>query len=109
MWNANTTLMGQSAIPLREYSLQRHPTKWAVHSTTSGEKVSDVRLTYSVSTTPGPIENLVMTDVKECGVVACTAHIFFLSCANIVLATPLSMSAALFVHGDRSVADLDKL
>lgn len=65
VWNANTTLMGQSAIPLREYSLQRHPTKWAVHSTTSGEKVSDVRLTYSVSTTPGPIENLVMTDVKE--------------------------------------------
>mmetsp|Transcript_36690 Transcript_36690/g.67267 ORF Transcript_36690/g.67267 Transcript_36690/m.67267 type:complete len:851 (+) Transcript_36690:116-2668(+) len=61
----DVTLLGRGALPLRDFNLQRRPTKWGIFNVASGDKVAELHLTYEVSTTPGPTLNPVLTDVKE--------------------------------------------
>jgi len=61
----DVTLLGRGALPLRDFNLQRRPTKWGIFNVASGDKVAELHLTYEACTTPGPTLKPVLTDVKE--------------------------------------------
>mmetsp|Transcript_65349 Transcript_65349/g.156229 ORF Transcript_65349/g.156229 Transcript_65349/m.156229 type:complete len:821 (-) Transcript_65349:26-2488(-) len=60
-----TTLLGRGALPLRDFNLQRRPTKWGIFNVANGDKVAELHMTYGVCTTPGPTLKPVLSDVKE--------------------------------------------
>lgn len=58
-------LVGRFHLPLRDYKVQRMPQTWGCFDLADPTwKVADVRMTHSVSTTPGPITLPSLTDVK---------------------------------------------
>jgi len=59
----DTRLLGYRALPLRDASLQGRLAAWDVVALRSGEEVAQVRLRYSVFTTPGPIQLPHLSDV----------------------------------------------
>lgn len=62
--NENVVLIGRSVLPLKDFKFQRHPTCWHVIGT-EGHRVSELRLSYSVCTTPAQVQNPHITDAKR--------------------------------------------
>eukprot|EP00929_Paragymnodinium_shiwhaense_P014033 TRINITY_DN121903_c0_g1_i1.p1 TRINITY_DN121903_c0_g1~~TRINITY_DN121903_c0_g1_i1.p1 ORF type:complete len:1143 (-),score=143.98 TRINITY_DN121903_c0_g1_i1:117-3545(-) len=52
---SEVTLIGRSLAPLQDFSLQRRQCNWGVFDVMEGHRVAELRVKYSVYTTPGPV------------------------------------------------------
>ncbi|CAJ1375868.1 unnamed protein product [Effrenium voratum] len=60
-----TTLVGRALAPLQEFQLQRRTTTWGIFDILEGHRVAEMRLRYHACTTPAPVEDIAMADVKQ--------------------------------------------
>lgn len=60
-----TTLVGRALAPLQEFKLQRRLTTWGMFDVLEHHRVAEMRLRYSVLTTPGPVLKPTSADVKQ--------------------------------------------
>jgi len=65
MTSEAVTLIGRSLAPLNDFQLQRRSTTWGVFDIREGHRVAEMRLKYSVATTPGPIRQPRLADCKQ--------------------------------------------
>jgi len=56
MRNEEFTLVGRAVAPLHDYQHQRKFTKWGVFDLTDGHRMAELRLKYSVITTPSAVQ-----------------------------------------------------
>lgn len=63
--SSEITLIGRSLAPLRDFKLQRRKTNWGVFDVMEGHRVAELRLKYAVSTSPGPVQKPVLSEVKQ--------------------------------------------
>jgi len=61
MTSESTTLIGRAILHLHEFETQRRLMTFPVHDVADGTLVADLRLRYSVSTSPGPVSDIVVT------------------------------------------------
>jgi len=62
---AEDHLIGRSLAPLRDYKLQRRQTTWGVFDYMEGHRVAEIKVKYTVCTTPGAIQKPSVKDVKR--------------------------------------------
>eukprot|EP00927_Polykrikos_kofoidii_P018314 TRINITY_DN18474_c0_g2_i1.p1 TRINITY_DN18474_c0_g2~~TRINITY_DN18474_c0_g2_i1.p1 ORF type:complete len:1068 (+),score=137.42 TRINITY_DN18474_c0_g2_i1:92-3295(+) len=65
MTSSEITLVGRSLAPLHNFALQRRPTTWGVFDVMEGHRVAELRVMYSVSTSPAAIQRPRVTDMKQ--------------------------------------------
>lgn len=63
--NEEVALIGRALAPLRDFGLQRRQTVWGVFDVMAGDRVADMRVKFSVATTPSSIQQPTLTDVKQ--------------------------------------------
>jgi len=61
----STTLVGRALGPLQDFKLQRRSTTWGMFDVLENHRVAEMRLKYSVCTTPGPVQKPTSSDVKQ--------------------------------------------
>jgi len=59
------TLVGRALAPLHEFKFQRKSTTWGVFDVLEGHRVAEMRLRYSVCTTPSSVLQPYLAEVKQ--------------------------------------------
>lgn len=65
MRNESLTLIGRCLASMRDFKIQRRVTTWAVFDVEDGHRVAEMRLKFAVCTTPGPVRNPKLVEVKQ--------------------------------------------
>lgn len=65
MRSEEVTLLGRALAPLHEYQLQRKSTKWGVFDVADQSRVAELRLKYSVCTTPAAPRDPQQAEAKQ--------------------------------------------
>lgn len=64
MANEDIALVGRALAPLRDYGLQRKSTTWGIFDVMENHRVAEMRVKYSVCTTPSSVQQPSLCDVK---------------------------------------------
>lgn len=59
------TLLGRNSMSLTDFSQQRRPITWPMRAIDGNEPIGDLILTLKVSSAPGPVQGLRLSDAKQ--------------------------------------------
>jgi len=65
MRDEEITLVGRGLASMHDFKIQRRFTTWSISDLNDGHKVAEMRMKFSVCSTPGPVRNPHLTDVKQ--------------------------------------------
>jgi hypothetical protein len=65
MTSDDVTLIGRSLAPLQDFTIQRKATTWGVFDIIEGHRVAELKVKYSVCTTPSAVRRPHLIDAKQ--------------------------------------------